>query len=249
MWESVDRAVRNVDFNTKNNPHVWPSDIELDELKWITRRRHLATILHPDTPAKEVESHRVIRAQEFRGRKDGRPKKTKPGCKKRKRNMIMSKIAWMVAAGCCPESVRKLAAFLGERFDLTTTIGLGIFTPVLSLIASHFAGCLARTGHDMLAVFASTIGVSVLVVSLSHLAAAIEKITKSATWQAWLYAIALDAGVVLAELVGVYAKDANLHEWCVALMCIVGMFSMALNCYAFLRCPHKTKNGQTRSRR
>jgi hypothetical protein len=72
----------------------------------------------------------------------------------------------------------------------------------------------------------------VLAVSLSHLASAIQDITRSEPWQAWCLAVAVDLAVVLCEL----SRVAGFESWVVpVLMGCVTVASAGLNCWAFLR--------------
>jgi hypothetical protein len=73
---------------------------------------------------------------------------------------------------------------------------------------------------------------SVLAVSLSHLAWAVRDITRSAWWQAWCLAAAIDLSLVLGELAGV----AGFELWVVPVVMVsVTVVSAVLNCWAFLR--------------
>ena len=73
---------------------------------------------------------------------------------------------------------------------------------------------------------------AVLAVSLSHLAGAIRDITRSATWQAWSLAVAVDLSMVVCEL----SRVAGFELWVVpVLLGAVTVASAGLNCWAFLR--------------
>jgi hypothetical protein len=138
----------------------------------------------------------------------------------------------------------KLPHHTTDRFRFWVTIALGCAIPLLSLTLSTIAGTLARNGHWTLAAFAAVCGVSVLVVSLSHLADAVADLTGATRWQSWLLSITLDLSLVLGELVHVFAEDAGLWMWTLALMTAVAAFSMLLNCHAFLS--HRSgKGGQS----
>jgi hypothetical protein len=70
-----------------------------------------------------------------------------------------------------------------------------------------------------------------LCVSLSHLAWAIRDITGSHVWQSWALAIIVDMGIILCELMSIYGT----YSWvATAVMVAVTLFSMVLNCWAFL---------------
>lgn len=118
------------------------------------------------------------------------------------------------------------------RVRRVLTVGLGCGIPALSLSLSHTGGELLRHGHYGLGSAALVLCGSVLAVSLSHLAWAIEDITHSARWQAWCLAVAVDVALVLGEL----TRVAGFTSWVVpALMASVTVVSAALNCWAFLR--------------
>jgi hypothetical protein len=125
------------------------------------------------------------------------------------------------------------------RFRLTMTVVLGVGIPLLSLAMSKIAGTLALNGHTFLALFAGSLMLAVLAVSLSHLAWAIEDITKSTVRASWSLAVALDLSLVLCELIHVYAHDLELEWVCCLVMLNVAACSMALNVYAFLQ--HRTQ--------
>lgn len=113
---------------------------------------------------------------------------------------------------------------------LTVALGCGI--PGLSLALSSVGGRLMSQGHVGLGVGAMALCCTVLAVSLSHLAWAVKDITRSARWQSWCLAVAIDLSLVLCELAGV----AGFTLWVVpVVMAAVTMSSAALNCWAFLR--------------
>lgn len=120
------------------------------------------------------------------------------------------------------------------RLALGITVGMGVGIPGLTLALTTVAGGLAMAGHGVLA--ASMVGVcgTVLAVSLSHLAWAIQDITKSPVWASWALAIAVDLSVVLSEASHVFADGvcAGLVQ---GIMVAVTLASMALNVWAFLR--------------
>jgi hypothetical protein len=71
----------------------------------------------------------------------------------------------------------------------------------------------------------------VLALSLSHLAAAIRDITRSARWQAWCLAVAVDVAVIVAELVRVSGQGGAV-QW--GMMAALTGASAVLNCWGFL---------------
>jgi hypothetical protein len=122
------------------------------------------------------------------------------------------------------------AKLSGPRRWLTVALGCGI--PGLSLALSSVGGRLMTQGHVGLGVGAMALCCTVLAVSLSHLAWAVKGITRSARWQSWCLAVAIDLSLVLCELAGV----AGFSLWVVpVVMVAVTVSSAALNCWAFLR--------------
>jgi hypothetical protein len=118
------------------------------------------------------------------------------------------------------------------RGRVCITVGMGCGVPVLSLALSSIGGQLVAQGHGVLGGGALVLCCSVLAVSLSHLAWAVRDITRSAWWQSWCLAAAIDLSLVLGELAGV----AGFSCWVVpAVMVSVTVVSAVLNCWAFLR--------------
>jgi hypothetical protein len=116
------------------------------------------------------------------------------------------------------------------RRALTVAMGCGI--PGLSLALSSIGGRLLLEGHRGHGTAALVLCGAVLAVSLSHLAWAIGDITRSARWQSWCLAVAIDLSLVLGELAGV----AGFRLWVVpVVMGAVTLVSAVLNCWAFLR--------------
>lgn len=110
------------------------------------------------------------------------------------------------------------------------TLGMGCGIPCLSLALSSIGGRLWVEGHAVLGSAALLLCCSVLAVSLSHLAWAVRDITRSAWWQSWCLAGAIDLSLVLGELAGV----AGYSSWVVsAVMVSVTCVSAVLNCWAF----------------
>ena len=121
-----------------------------------------------------------------------------------------------------------------SRYKFNLTVALGVFIPVMSLATSKIAGTLAGHGCYALAAFEALIGVAVLAVSLSHLAWAIRDVTGSGCKASWALAVALDCSLVLCELVHVTAGESGINAVCWAVVTVVAVFSMVLNCHAFL---------------
>ena len=116
------------------------------------------------------------------------------------------------------------------RKYITYIIGCAI--PCLSLALSSIGGHLVLEGHTVLGAGALLLCCAVLAVSLSHLAWAVQDITRSALWQSWCLAIAVDCSLVLCELAGIAGFD----SWAVgAVMFSVTVCSAVLNCWAFIR--------------
>jgi hypothetical protein len=136
------------------------------------------------------------------------------------------------ARRAAPAVAEAKAARLDSRFGRALTVGLGCGIPGLSLALSSIGGRLLAEGHPYLGGAALVLCSAVLAVSLSHLAWAIQDITRSARWQAWALALAVDVALVLGEL----ACVAGAGWWLVtALMVAVACVSAVLNCWAFLR--------------
>ena len=122
------------------------------------------------------------------------------------------------------------------------TISLGCGIPLLSLSLSNLGGnWLQADSLGLNIVGGATLALccAVLGVSLSHLAWAIEDITRSARWQSWALAVTLDMSIVVLELSGVCGYSGFL---CNMVMVAVTVASMALNCWAFLG--HGSKKGK-----
>lgn len=119
-----------------------------------------------------------------------------------------------------------------SRARVGITVGMGCGVPGLSLALSSIGGRLLVEGHVGLGAGALGLCCLVLAVSLSHLAWAVRDITRSAWWQSWCLAGAIDLSLVLGELAGV----AGYESWVVAaVMVAVTLVSAVLNCWAFLR--------------
>lgn len=126
----------------------------------------------------------------------------------------------------------KLTGRNASRVKTGATITMGILLPLVSLALSNTGGARLLDGHYALAALSFVLMGTALAVSLSHLAWAIQDITRSATWASWALAVAFDAALVLCELCHVVDGGASLVTG--ALMGAVCMVSMFLNCWAFL---------------
>lgn len=114
---------------------------------------------------------------------------------------------------------------------LTLAMGTGI--PLLSLGLSNVAGTLLQSGHWALAAMAGLLTVSVLVVSLPHIAWSVRDITGTDRRASWALAVAVDMALVLCELVHVVGVSPLLVVTTAIMVATTGA-SMLLNCWAFL---------------
>ncbi len=129
-------------------------------------------------------------------------------------------------------TARPAVAAARGRARVALRIALGCGVPGLSLALSSIGGRLLEQGSYTLGGGAVLLCCGVLAVSLSHLAWSIRDLTGSAVWQAWCLAVAVDAGLVLCELI----RATGAGCWvCVALQLAVAVASMGLNVWAFLR--------------
>lgn len=165
--------------------------------------------------------------------------------KVRKNNLVDPRSATME-----PVVLRRMPS--SSQWRLYSTITMGIFIPLFSLGLSHVGGTLMRTGLadgnaclSALAGFAFLLMACVLAVSLSHLAWAVEDITKSRTWASWMLAIAFDLALVLGELCHVGAEGTVSVVVTIIMICVCGL-SMFLNCWAFLWHPKKERREKKR---
>lgn len=124
----------------------------------------------------------------------------------------------------------KAATVSRARTAITVVMGTGI--PAVSLYTSHRAGELFTANAYMCGAMFLIVCVTILALSLSHLATAIGDITRSSHRDSWLLAIALDAGIVVCELTRAAGHDGG----ALATLFLVGITgaSMLLNCWAFL---------------
>ena len=75
LAESVDRLIRNPDFNPKTCPDAQPREADLEELRVWTDGVILATLIHPNATPAEIRSFQRRRGQEAKGHRGGRPRK------------------------------------------------------------------------------------------------------------------------------------------------------------------------------
>ncbi len=107
--ESTDRLIRSVEYSKKNQD-VLPTVAEFDKLMRLADGVTLATLLHPDTSPGDVRSHQIKRGQRAKGHKGGRPRITKPGEKKRRREEMLPMVLHLHRVG---ESRREIAEWTG----------------------------------------------------------------------------------------------------------------------------------------
>lgn len=133
-----------------------------------------------------------------------------------------------------------------QRKWITLAMGCGI--PVLSFLLSSAGGHLVADGRTWvyyaLGFMAFGLCSCALAVSLTHLADAIGDITRSSRRASWLLAVAFDSALIFGELVRSLASEADVGWTVGAIMMMVVVFSMGLNCWAFFRC-HATVPGTT----
>jgi len=82
---SVNRFLRNINFNTKSNQEALPTEVEVEQFVQLTKGVPLLTLVHPDKTEKEVRGFISKLGQEIKGNKGGRPRQQIPGYKKRER--------------------------------------------------------------------------------------------------------------------------------------------------------------------
>ena len=108
--ESVDRFLRNIDYNNEKNQEAQPTVHEFESLLGRTKGVTLATLLPPAMPWKSVRGEQTKRGQQAKGRKGGRPKAKRPGDKKEHRRVWLSRVLSMSAHGV---SSRVIAELIG----------------------------------------------------------------------------------------------------------------------------------------
>ena len=89
--ESADRFLRSIHFS-KENQSALPSLVEWEALKSVIGDVTLATLLRPDASGQEVRSFQTKRGIAEKNAHCGRPRKTKPGEKKRRRQKCMARV-------------------------------------------------------------------------------------------------------------------------------------------------------------
>jgi hypothetical protein len=138
--------------------------------------------------------------------------------------------------------VRRQRRLTSRQVKAGATVMMGVAIPLLSLGLSHTGGALVREGGTAvtsLGVLAFLLMGCVLAVSLSHLAWAVQDITRSPRWASWLLAVTFDLLLVLGELVHVAAEASPAGVVVRVMMVAVCGMSMFLNCWAFLVHPTK----------
>lgn len=84
LAESVDRYIRHPDFSAKDSQRRMyrARDTDLRDIHYWADGVELISLVPPDATLQEVERHRQARGKRFSSRKDGRPKKKRPGHKR-----------------------------------------------------------------------------------------------------------------------------------------------------------------------
>lgn len=113
--ETTDRFVRSILYHSKNEPLKGFADAQarqpdLDGLAYWAAGVELVTDLPPNASPKEVRSYQRKRGQAAKGCKGGRPRKTKPGDKKRRREALKPRALKWRSQGL---SIRDIAEYLG----------------------------------------------------------------------------------------------------------------------------------------
>lgn len=112
------------------------------------------------------------------------------------------------------------------------TIGLGCGIPAFCLYTSHRGGQLLSNGAWACGGMLLAICITMLALSLSHLAEAVRDVAKLSPRNSWLMAAALDCGIVACELTQAAGHDGG---W-LATAFLIGITgaSMLLNSWAML---------------
>lgn len=110
LAESTSRFTRHPDYNPKDPKPRMPGEDELRNLRFLGGDVTLVTMHDPNATNEEERGHQSARGQRQKGNKGGRPPKPRPGYKKRRKPMMLSKVFWFTfVAGL---SVRETAAKL-----------------------------------------------------------------------------------------------------------------------------------------
>lgn len=117
------------------------------------------------------------------------------------------------------------------HWRMTGCIILGCSIPILVLCIFHAAHASLVEGQAWLAFFGAGVGVSLLLVSLSHTSEAIRDLTRAHPWQAWCIAVTFDLGLVFAETGKYLVPDQSFVMW--LLIVIIAVFSAVTNSYGF----------------
>lgn len=83
LVESVGRLVRNRSYHPVHYPHLLPEKGQFDEIRSIAPNVQIMSGLDPSAAPQEIRSNETKRGQKAKGNKGGRPKKNKPGYKKK----------------------------------------------------------------------------------------------------------------------------------------------------------------------
>ena len=96
---SSDRYVRNRNFHTKERPEILPTEEDFKKLVELTCNVPLVTLLNPDMPPHKVRGIQSKWGQRAKGNKGGRPRKRKPGYKKKRRAQKLTTVMWLNKRG------------------------------------------------------------------------------------------------------------------------------------------------------
>ncbi len=109
--ETTDRLIRHPAYHSDENWKVQARDIDLQDVKYWADSVPVLTALHPDATPEEARSSQTMRGQRVKGRKGGRPKLSKPGYKKTRRQRLLPIV----------QSMRREGASLGQ---IAVTVGV-----------------------------------------------------------------------------------------------------------------------------
>lgn len=99
--ESTDRFIRSVDYDPQTCPWAWPTEFDFGLLAELAKGVTLATALHPNTPWREVRGHQSRRGQAGKDQKGGRPRITRAGDLKRRRQRWFDAVRELDQMGWC----------------------------------------------------------------------------------------------------------------------------------------------------
>ena len=92
LAESTSRFIRSQQYHSAKRPDAQPSDADLQHLRECTGGVRLVTVLPPDATPQQERAFATKRGQVAKARKGGRPRKSKPGYKKLRRERELSRV-------------------------------------------------------------------------------------------------------------------------------------------------------------